>query len=146
MSDDFLQTLVAGGEPQTALTIYDPVVAAANDNRQILDKDFDDAREALTKTMATATKSLEDFAKLASQLQDPRSYDVLSKLIASSTTAAKALLEIHKHKKDGKEDNGAEGAQVTNNTVIMTMEDMRKILQERITTVQEDEAEDEAAS
>lgn len=141
MSDDFLQTLVAGAEPQpaNALMIYDPDLAAANDPRTEMDKDFDNAREALANTVKTASKGLEDFAKLANQMQDPRSYDVLSKLVTASTTAAKALIEIHKYKKESKPENEAEGQKVVNNTVIMTMEDMRKILQERIAAVQEDD-------
>lgn len=144
MNDDFYQTLIAGAEPQTsnALVPYDPEIAAQNDPRSDMERDFDSAREALANTVTTASEGLEEFARLAKQMQDPRSYDVLSKLIAASTTAAKALIEIHKYKKESKPENEAEGQKVVNNTVIMTMEDMRKILQERITAVQEPDDED----
>lgn len=103
-----------------------------------LEQDFDVARDNLKDLTVLAQEAVGKMAKLAHQLQEPRAYDTLSKVIASAVIASKALVELHKNKQEGKDPTELVPTQpsITNNTIFMTTDQ----LQQRMESVYQDAA------
>jgi hypothetical protein len=92
-----------------------------------LEEDFDAARDNLKDLTILAQEAAGKMAKLAHQLQEPRAYDTLSKMIASAVIASKALVELHKNKQEGKDPTDVVPTQqITNNTILMTTDQLQQ--------------------
>lgn len=112
--------------PSTEVATIDP-----HPNAEILtnlEVDFEDARENLRELSDLTQEAVREMARLAGQLQEPRAYDALSKILATAVTANKAMVELHKNKIEGK-DGAQPAATVTNNTLIMTTDELQKKLE-----------------
>jgi hypothetical protein len=110
-----------------------------------VDEDFERARANITKITDLTDTALDDLAYIAKDSEQPRSYDALSKLVAAATAANKALVEIHKNRKEGKDEDGEGGPRVVNQNVFMTTADFQRELEarrERIESGEEDDEED----
>jgi DNA relaxase NicK len=84
-----------------------------------LEADFDSARSNLQELITDAQESYRALSGLVKQMQSPRGYDALAKLIGSVVIANKALLEIHKNRQDVDRPD-LNNSSVTHNTLIMT--------------------------
>jgi DNA relaxase NicK len=84
-----------------------------------LEADFETARNNLQEMITDAQQSYRSLSSLVRQMQSPRGYDALAKLMGSVVIANKALLEIHKNRQDVDRPD-LNNATITNNTLIMT--------------------------
>lgn len=89
-----------------------------------IDQDFELARTNITNAIAVTADALEDIARIAKQMEQPRGYDSLSTMLAQFVRANKTLLELHRDRQDV--DAVAAPQTVTNNTIIMTTAEMQK--------------------
>jgi hypothetical protein len=89
-----------------------------SDVQNELEADFEAARNNLNELVIDAQDSYRALSGLVKQMQSPRGYDALAKLIGSVVMANKALLEIHKNRQDV--DRPDLNNTVTHNTLIMT--------------------------
>lgn len=123
---------VAPPEPTPSQDLTVVVEGEVMDVEQVqdeVDQDFAEARENL-KEIADITKTaLGDLAHIAKDSEQPRSYDALSKLVGAAVIANKALVEIHKNKKEGKDD-GSVGPTTVNNNLYMTTAEFQKRLEQ----------------
>lgn len=97
-----------------------------------LEQDFDAARDNLKDLTILAQDAAAKMAKLANQLQEPRAYDTLSKMIASAVIASKALVELHKNKQEGKDPTELVpmAQTVTHNTIFMTTDQLQQRMED----------------
>jgi hypothetical protein len=93
----------------------------------ILDADFTDTRQKLQDVSELAQDGLVEISRLAMQLQEPRAFDVMAKMISATVAAHKALLEIHKNKQEGK-DGAGQPTTVNNTAVFLTTAELQKQL------------------
>jgi hypothetical protein len=94
-----------------------------------LEEDFTIARTNIQEAVDHAQVAFKELSGLAKQMQAPRAYDALSKMLSSVVIANKALLEIHKNRQDVDEPIVP---QVTHNhnTLIMTTAEMQARIEE----------------
>jgi hypothetical protein len=113
-----------------------PAEGALVEIKTDLQEDFDQARKNLKEIADISQEAISEFARMTKQLQDPRAYGTLSKMIASAILAQKAVVEVHKNKQEGKDPNEADipVQHVTHNTLVMTTDQMLKMLEDRKNT------------
>lgn len=98
-----------------------------------LDQDFKLARDNLRDLAEISQEAMIEFARITKQMQDPRAYGTLAKLLTASILAQKAVVEVHKNKVEGKdgEEKDSPIQHVTHNTLVMTTDQMLAMLEER---------------
>lgn len=91
--------------------------------------DFELARTNLMDTIANAQEAIATVMQLADQSQSPRFYEVLSSLLKTSVDANKELLALQKSVREVTKGESTSGGQKTiNNNLIITTEELRKII------------------
>lgn len=116
-------------EPSKDLVPYEQgevIEGAVEDVVDEVDRDFEEAREKLKKITDITDTALEDLAHIAKDSEQPRSYDALSKLVAAAVQANKAVVEIHKNRKEGKGEESS-GPRTVNNNLYMTTADWQRL-------------------
>lgn len=127
-SADFLNQIINFDQPTTNAVVETPIHATVEDQ---LSTDFDIARTNLTTTAEIATEALELAGRLAQQMQEPKAIDALSKIITAAVAANKALVELHKNRKEGK-DSAEEttGGVINHNYLVMSTAEMLQQLED----------------
>ncbi len=95
-----------------------------------VDQDFQEARENLKEIAEISKGALGDLAYIAKDSEQPRSYDALSKLISAAVIANKAVVEIHKNRKEGRDEEGEGGQTTINNNLYMTTAEFAQRLEQ----------------
>lgn len=96
-------------------------------------KDFEIARANIYTMVDTAKEAINNLAQIAGSSQQPRAYEVLAKLIDSTISANKSLLELQdkiKQIKDADESNNEKGKTINNNLFVGSTADLQKILKD----------------
>lgn len=96
-------------------------------------KDFEIARANIYTMVDTAKEAIINLAQIADSSQQPRAYEVLAKLIDSTISANKSLLELQdkiKQIKDSDESNNEKGKTINNNLFVGSTADLQKILKD----------------
>lgn len=95
-----------------------------------LDEDFALARANIQEAVDQAQVAFKDLAKISKQMQQPRAYDALSKMLSALVIANKSLVEIHKNKQDVDAPITPTTVTHTHQTLIMTTAEMQARLSE----------------
>ena len=74
--------------------------AVQPENEELIDNDFDQARQALKNMIVKGQDIVNDMANIAKQSDHPRAYEVAGQLIKTVAETAKDLLALQKQKKD----------------------------------------------
>lgn len=82
-----------GTEP-TSLPVEPPA------QEELIDDDFDQARQALKNMIVKGQDIVNDMASIAKQSDHPRAYEVAGQLIKTVAETAKDLLDLQKQKKE----------------------------------------------
>ncbi len=107
--------------------VEEPSVPTVTGVQSILDEDFEVARTNTREAVEIAQRALKELAGISTQMQQPRAYDALSKMIAAVTQSTKAMMELHKHKQDVTDPEANAPVEYhTHNTVIMTTAEMQQ--------------------
>jgi len=96
-------------------------------------KDFEIARANIYTMVDTAKEAIDNLAQIANSSQQPRAYEVLAKLIDSTISANKSLLELQdkiKQIKDADESNNEKVKTINNNLFVGSTADLQKILKD----------------
>jgi hypothetical protein len=111
-----------------AIVEDEPQLPAVTQVQTELQEDFDIARTNLNEAVELAQQAYKDLSSLTKQMQSPRAYDALSKLLGSIVAANKAVVEIHKNRQDV--DDVPIPQNITNNTLVMTTAEMQEYINE----------------
>lgn len=119
-------------EPTTDLVPYEGEVVSGDivEVQDEVDQDYAEAREKLKDIAEIATSALGDLAHIAKDSEQARSYDALSKLVTAAVQANKAVVEIHKNRKEGKEGEAPTGPTTVNNNLYMTTAEFQRRLEQ----------------
>lgn len=110
------------------VTLEGTVEGSIEEVKDEVDQDFDEARDNLKNITDITKTALDDLAHIAKDSEQPRSYDALSKLVGAAVVANKALVEIHKNRKEGKDDGSVPGT--INNNLFVTTADFQRRMRE----------------
>lgn len=91
--------------------------------------DFELARLNLMDTIQQTSETIATVMQLADQSQAPRFYEVLNGLFKTNIEANEKLLDIQKKIADlNKQEGNKPAANITNNNLVLTTEEVRKML------------------
>jgi len=109
-----------------------------------VDEDYEFARATVIDTITKATEALDQQISLAQQSQLPRAYEVVATLVKAIVDSNKDLLELSKRAKDLKGTEADEGPRTINNTLVVTTDQLQKLLQDQgvVTTTRQMKKED----
>ena len=96
-------------------------------NGQDEDTDFQYARENLYNLIERGQDGLEELIEIAKQSEHPRAFEVVGQMIDKLTTTNKALLNLHKTKKDIQTEKGGP-TNVTNALFVGSTAELQKML------------------
>lgn len=115
-------------EPTTDIIPYEGEVVEGTIEQvhDEVDQDFEEARENLKEITEITKGALKALAHIAKDSEQPRSYDALSKLVGAAVLANKAVVEIHKNRKEGKDDGEGSGGGTVNNNLFLTTAEFQK--------------------
>ena len=117
------------GPTQQTTAVSTILAKVHNDSAQ---EDFTFARANIREVVENANDAIAKLAVIADQSQDPRTFDVLSKMMNTVVTASKHLLEIQKDiRAIEKPDvpNSDEGkSHVTNNLFVGSTAELQKVI------------------
>ena len=114
---------------KTTSSVRDIMEEAKNDSAL---KDFESARANIHNVIETAKDAIEKLAEIAEAGQQPRAYEVLSKLIDTTVAANKSLLEMQeKIRSLNNIENTGGGSKKTinNNLFVGSTAELQKIIQ-----------------
>ncbi len=98
------------------------------DNITKEEKDAERARDLLMDVVEVGQKAMRDLSELAYQSQDPKTYTALKDMLDSMTDVSNKILDLQiKKDKIFRKPDGPEKV-VNNNTLIMTTEQLNKVL------------------
>lgn len=119
-------------QTNNAVTIIKNLEIGAHDDSAL--KDFEKARADIAQVIETAKDSITTLAEVAEQSQHPRAYEVLAKLIDTTVSASKSLLDLQEKIRtiEGIESPRNEKAKsVTNNNLFVgSTAELQKLLKE----------------
>lgn len=98
---------------------------------EAVDADYEFARSTVIDTITKATEALDQQLLLAQQSQAPRAYEVVATLVKAIVDSNKDLLNISKQAKELKGVEADEGPTTINNTLVVTTDQLQKILQDQ---------------
>ena len=96
-------------------------------NGQDEDTDFQYARENLYNLIERGQDGLEELLEIAKQSEHPRAFEVVGQMIDKLTTTNKALLNLHKTKKDIQTEKSGP-TKVTNALFVGSTTELQKML------------------
>lgn len=114
----------------TPVITHEVTVCDGGDDTEKADKDYDKVRKNLDEMIEHSLDSLASLKALADNSDNPYAFDAMSKLIRSITEANKTLLELHKDKKELKDESEtAEAPGIVQNNFIYngTLKDLLEL-------------------
>ena len=96
--------------------------------QEIVDADYDFARRNIMETLMKAQEALDKLIPLAVASQAPRAFEVIATLTNVIVNSNRDLLELAKANKELKDSGEPEESNVTNNTLIVTTDQLQKLL------------------
>jgi hypothetical protein len=105
--------------------------AEAHDDSAI--KDFENARANIYTMVETAKDAINNLAQIADSSQQPRAYEVLAKLIDTTLTANKSLLDLQekiRQIKDIESPHNDKAKTINNNLFVGSTSELQKILKD----------------
>lgn len=123
--------------PSKDVMIFPPSnlpVAGSEDefNTRYVDADYEYTRTNTMQTIEKMDNVIDEMAQFARAAQSPRAYEVLATMFKVQLDAQKDLLELAKRNKDLKEQERSQGeTQVTNNTLVVTNDQLLKMLKDQ---------------
>lgn len=119
-------------ESNTNLTIVNNMLTSAYSDTTI--KDFEVARGNIYVVLETAKNAITHLAEIAEQGQQPRSFEVLAKLIDSTVAASHSLLilqeKIRQLEKIDNPNENKSGKTINNNLFVGSTAELQKILKD----------------
>lgn len=119
-----------GLTPMQQSTAVSTILAKVHDDSA--KEDFTFARANIREVVENANDAIAKLALIADQSQDPRTFDVLSKMMNTVVTASKHLLEIQKDiraiEKPDVPNSDQGKSQVTNNLFVGSTADLAKVI------------------
>jgi len=122
------------GTQKATQEIFPPAVIPQDSedyNIRYVDADYEYARRNVTNTIEKMEEVMDDMTKFARASQSARAYEVLATMFKTALDANKDLLELAKRNKDLKEQEAAAGDVVTNNTLVVTNDQLLKMLSDQ---------------
>ena len=130
MSDDSPIDKALGLTPIPHYAAVSTILAKVHDDSA--KEDFTFARANIREVVENANDAIAKLAIIADQSQDPRTFDVLSKMMNTVVTASKHLLEIQKDiraiEKPDVPNSDPGKSQVTNNLFVGSTSDLAKVI------------------
>lgn len=117
--------------PINKSNVVKTIEAEAHDDSAL--KDFESARANIHTMVETATEAINNLAQIADSSQQPRAYEVLAKLIDSTVSANKSLLDLQekiRQIKDIESPHNDKAKTINNNLFVGSTTDLQKILKE----------------
>jgi hypothetical protein len=113
--------------PIVDLVVYtDPQESAA----AMIAADFDHVRDNMYDIIDQGRQALVDMAEIAKQSQDPKMYDTMVNVLKATIEGNKALMDLHKTKKDLVPAAEQLAPQTINNNLFLTTEELNKMLED----------------
>ena len=126
-------------EPEPKQEIVQAEVKSIKTTRTDADRDYTEVRDNLKRIIEKSEEALETLLDVATESQNPRAYEVVAQLIASSLEANNKLIHLHKQLKDIKKQEPGKSTTVTNNSIFVgNTADLQKMLRSANTKMLED--------
>lgn len=104
-----------------------PVVSKSDDSSA----DYEFARGNMIATIDKGREALDGILEVANISQNPRSYEVVAKLIDSMTNASEKLLDLQKKQKELSGETGAAAKTVNNNLFVGSTAELQAFLKKQ---------------
>lgn len=95
------------------------------------DADYEFARGNMISTIDKGREALDGILEVAQISQNPRSYEVVAKLIDSMTNASEKLLDLQKKQKDLTGETGQQAKTVNNNLFVGSTAELQAFLKKQ---------------
>jgi hypothetical protein len=116
-------------EPEPKQEVVRREVKSIKTDRTEADRDYTEVRDNLKRIIEKSEEALETLLEVATESQNPRAYEVVAQLIASSLEANNKLIHLHKQIKDIKKQEPGKTTTVTNNSIFVgNTADLQKML------------------
>ena len=116
-------------EPEPKQEVVRREVKSIKTDRTEADRDYTEVRDNLKRIIEKSEEALETLLEVATESQNPRAYEVVAQLIASSLEANNKLIHLHKQIKDIKKQEPSKTTTVTNNSIFVgNTADLQKML------------------
>ena len=116
-------------EPEQKQEVVRREVKSIKTDRTEADRDYTEVRDNLKRIIEKSEEALETLLEVATESQNPRAYEVVAQLIASSLEANNKLIHLHKQIKDIKKQEPGKTTTVTNNGIFVgNTADLQKML------------------
>jgi predicted RNase H-related nuclease YkuK (DUF458 family) len=126
-------------EPEPKQEVVRREVKSIKTDRTEADRDYTEVRDNLKRIIEKSEEALETLLEVATESQNPRAYEVVAQLIASSLEANNKLIHLHKQIKDIKKQEPGKTTTVTNNSIFVgNTADLQKMLRSANTKMIED--------
>jgi len=126
-------------EPEPKQEVVRREVKSIKTDRTEADRDYTEVRDNLKRIIEKSEEALETLLEIATESQNPRAYEVVAQLIASSLEANNKLIHLHKQIKDIKKQEPGKTTTVTNNSIFVgNTADLQKMLRSANTKMIED--------
>ena len=126
-------------EPEPKQEVVRREVKSIKTDRTEADRDYTEVRDNLKRLIEKSEEALETLLEVATESQNPRAYEVVAQLIASSLEANNKLIHLHKQIKDIKKQEPGKTTTVTNNSIFVgNTADLQKMLRSANTKMIED--------
>lgn len=113
---------------RTMESVTNIITEAQNDSAL---KDFETARANIHTMIDTAQEAISKLSQIADSSQHPRAFEVLAKLIDSTVSANRSLLELQEKIKDLKEiDSPINGKTINNNLFVGSTAELQKLIKD----------------
>lgn len=120
-----------GINPLQKSDIVNNIISDAYDDSAL--KDFESARSSIHIMVETAQEAITNLSQIADTSQSPRAYEVLAKLIDSTVSANKSLLDLQekiRQLKDIDSPHNDKAKTINNNLFVGSTSELQKILKE----------------
>jgi len=116
-------------EPEPKQEVVRREIKSIKTDRTEADRDYTEVRDNLKRIIEKSEEALETLLEVATESQNPRAYEVVAQLIASSLEANNKLIHLHKQIKDIKKQEPGKTTTVTNNSIFVgNTADLQKML------------------
>lgn len=103
-----------------------------NTDGDMVDNDIEYARENLYNLIERGQDGLEELLEIAKQSEHPRAFEVVGQMIGKLTETNKELINLHKTKKDIKQEVNSGPKNVTNALFVGSTSDLQKLLKGKL--------------
>lgn len=140
-NDPISQSLNITPLPQKSNAVK-AIIADAHDDSAMAD--FEVARSNLHTMLETAKEAIDNLAQIANQSQAPRAFEVLAKLIDTTTSTSRSLLDLQdriRAIKNADEPHSNEAKTINNNLIVAPTAEVLKLIKNATTKIADESNE-----